>query len=76
MTRSTDPLYSILRDRMEELTDRDFQERCWVRAETEAVSSFTEVVCGIYDDAGGRRYAEPGSPLDRAARHGLREFSP
>lgn len=38
--------------RLDELADKEYQERVWVRGEGEEVSSFVEAGCGLYDDTG------------------------
>ena len=39
-------------DNLQYLSDADFQERVWVKGLGPEVSSFTEAVCGLYDDSG------------------------
>lgn len=35
---------------LDELSDEEYQSRIWVRGEGPECSSFTEVVCGLFDD--------------------------
>lgn len=37
---------------LRELADREFQEAVWLGRDPGSVSSFTEVVCGAFDDTG------------------------
>jgi hypothetical protein len=36
---------------LDELADVEFQWRVWVKGDTKEVSSFTECVCGLFDDS-------------------------
>lgn len=39
-----------IRSCLEEISDLEFQSRVWVRGEGSEVSSFTELICRLYDD--------------------------
>ena len=39
-------------DCLRELADADFQKRVWLASSGSEVSSFTEAICGLFDDSG------------------------
>ncbi len=45
-------IYEQIESCLKELSDIAFQERVWVRGEGPEVSSYTEVVCQLFDDTG------------------------
>ena len=50
--------HDILRWRLEELSSREEQERLWLGNNEGEMSSFTEAICGVFDDAGLTRAIE------------------
>lgn len=43
-----------------ELSDRETQDRLWVHGGPEGMSSFTEAICRVFDDAGVTRAIDAG----------------
>jgi hypothetical protein len=50
--------HDMLRWRLEELSNREEQERLWLGNSGGEMSSFTEAICGVFDDAGLTRAIE------------------
>jgi hypothetical protein len=50
---------------LEELSDVEAQKRLWVNGGPEGVSSFTEAICGVFDDGGVTRALESGELAQR-----------
>jgi len=44
--------YSHIEQCLKELSDSEFQQRVWLRGEGPEVSSYSEVVCQLFDDTG------------------------
>ena len=49
-----------LKDGLRELASRDIQERLWVHGDEDEMSSFTEAICTVFDDAGITRAIDSG----------------
>jgi len=50
----------LLRDGLRELASKDMQERLWVQGDNDKMSSFTEAICTVFDDAEVTRAMESG----------------
>ena len=42
---------NLLLENLEELASKDLQEQLWLNGNKNRMSTFTEVICGIFDDA-------------------------
>jgi hypothetical protein len=51
---------NILLESLEELSDKELQEKLWLHGDENGISSFTEACCGLFDDAGLSRAVETG----------------
>lgn len=49
-----------LRGGLQELASREVQERLWVQGNGDEMSSFTEAICSVFDDAGVSRAMDSG----------------
>jgi len=47
-------------DGLTELSDREVQIKLWIHGDEDGMSSFTEAICGIFDDGGVTRAIEAG----------------
>lgn len=60
---------------LRDLSDRDFQQRVWVRGEGAEVSSLIETLCELFDDSGLGMALEQGTCVyDTVTDCGLREL--
>ena len=50
----------LLIENLTELADKSMQERLWVHGDENEMSSFTEAICGVFDDAGLTRALDSG----------------
>lgn len=44
--------YSLLEESLRELSSEQFQREIWTGQTSQLMSSFTEAVCGVFDDSG------------------------
>jgi hypothetical protein len=65
---------TLLIDGLRDLADRSFQERVWVRDAGPEVSSFTELVCQIFDDTGLEDLLESGGAGHELGAEAAREL--
>ena len=56
----TNVQFDELIDALNELSDKEVQMKLWVRGDDGHMSSFTEAICGVFDDAGITRALEKG----------------
>ncbi|WP_127560824.1 hypothetical protein [Saccharospirillum alexandrii] len=50
----------ILLDKLSELASKELQENLWLHGNENQMSSFTEAICGVFDDARLTRSLETG----------------
>ena len=50
----------LLMENLEELANKDLQEQLWLYGNESKMSTFTEAICGIFDDARLTRALETG----------------
>ena len=51
---------TVLLENLEELASKDLQEQLWLHRNKNRMSTFTEAICGIFDDARLTRALETG----------------
>lgn len=51
---------TVLLENLEELASKDLQEKLWLHGNKNRMSTFTEAICGIFDDARLTRALETG----------------
>ena len=51
---------NLLLENLEELASKDMQEQLWLHRNKNRMSTFTEAICGIFDDARLTRVLDTG----------------
>lgn len=58
-------IISTIISALEELADMDIQTQLWVNGGPDGMSSYTEAICGLFDDGGVSRAMKSGGLLER-----------